>query len=190
MFHDDNQKIDRFAKGIICRKARQIIGRAGFTAQDRDDIEQELVLRLLQRLPKFDPAKSHRNVFVTTVIERSVASILRDRQAEKRDHRRVTSLNVMIDINDEGPVEMSETISEDARRPGPDRTAEELTQLRVDVAEVVDDLPPRLRDLAERLKVGSKSEVARDLGLPPTTILRWLERLRRGSEKADLKKLI
>ena len=46
---------DRFIRGIIRRKVKQLLGRAGFTRQDREDLEQELLVRVLQSLPKYHP---------------------------------------------------------------------------------------------------------------------------------------
>jgi len=80
--HDDKIVLDRFARGIIRRKVRLLIGRGGFTRQDRDDLEQQLVLRLLQSLDLFDPELAGPNVFIATVIERAVALILRERRAK------------------------------------------------------------------------------------------------------------
>ncbi len=149
MLHDDfNEKIDRFAWGIIHRKARQLIRRAGFTKEDRKDLEQDLILRLLQALPSFDPAKAHRNKFITTVVERYVANILRDKKAEKRDDRRVTSLNVMIDSPDDGPTELSQTIGKhelDAQHYRYPQSEEERANFVQDVAEVIAKLPDELR---------------------------------------------
>ena len=191
MLHDDyQQKIDRFARGIIRRKVNQLIGRAGFTRQDREDLEQELVLRLLQALPSFDRAKAHRNVFVTTVIERYVANILRDKQAEKRDHRRIGCLDVMMEITDEGPTELAQTIGQrelDARLGCHRRSDEELAQLARDIADVMAKLPDELRELAERLKSQTKSEIARDMGVPRTTLNESVRRLRRRFESKGLK---
>ncbi|MBI1900551.1 MAG: sigma-70 family RNA polymerase sigma factor [Planctomycetia bacterium] len=190
MSHDDNRdKIDRFARGIIRRKVKQLVGRAGFKQQDREDLEQELILRLLQALPSFNPKKAHRNAFVTTVIERAVASILRDKQAEKRDHRRVSSLFVLIDTPC-GPTELASTISQaeyDARRGRCPRSLEEMAQLIRDVADLMARLPPDLRDLAEPLMTQSKSEIARELDTPRTTLNEWVRRIRRRFERAGLK---
>ena len=47
--------IDPYAAGLIRFKARQLVGQAGFTASDRNDLEQDLILDLLRRLPKYDP---------------------------------------------------------------------------------------------------------------------------------------
>ena len=191
MLHDDfNEKIDRFTCGIIRRKVNQLIGRAGFTRQDREDLEQELVLRLLQALPSFDPAKAHRNVFVTTVIERCVANILRDKQAQKRDHRRGSSLHLMVDIGEDGKIELGDTIGQrelDARRCRHPRSDEEIAQIVQDLADVMAKLPDELRGLAERLKTRTKSEIARDMGVPRTTLNESVRRLRRRFESAGLK---
>ena len=50
--------IDEYAVRIIKYKARQLVGRVGFTESDREDLEQEMILDLLQRLPKYDPARA------------------------------------------------------------------------------------------------------------------------------------
>ncbi len=191
MFDDNlNQKIDRFTRGIVRRKVSQIIGRVGFTNQDRSDLEHELILRVLQSLPSFDPGQAHRNVFTTTVVERFVANILRDKQASKRDHRRISSLNVMINITNEGPTELAQTIGQrelDARRNVRPRSDEDLSQLARDLADIIATLPADLRDLAERLKSQTVSEIARDKGVPRTTVNHWVHRLRQRFEQARLR---
>ncbi|GIW85376.1 MAG TPA: sigma-70 family RNA polymerase sigma factor [Dehalococcoidia bacterium] len=184
------KQLDAFAARLIRRKARQLVGRAGFTRSDRDDIEQELALKLLKQLSAFDPGEAHWHVFVTTVVERYAASLLRDKRAEKRDHRRATSLHVLIETGDNGPVELAETVGrreQDARLGRDPRSDEERAQLAGDVADVLADLPADLRDVAERLKHDSVSQVARDLGLPRTTLLRRMEHVRRAFEGAGLR---
>ncbi|GIW90020.1 MAG: hypothetical protein KatS3mg109_0452 [Pirellulaceae bacterium] len=175
MAHDDSQKkLDRFARGIIRRKVNQLIGRAGFTSQDCEDLEQELIVRLLQSLPLFDPAQSHRNVFVTTVVERAAAMILRERRAKKRGNGVVLSL----DQEEAG----------DATEPAdPHRSHVEQVDLATDLAEVLDKLPEDLRNLAEQLKYRSLSQVARDMAVARSTLQRQVQRLRQYFEKTDLR---
>ncbi len=190
MRYDDQSQIDRFTRGIIRRKIKQLIGRAGFTKQDWEDLEQDMVVRVLQALKSFDPDHAHRNKFVTAVVERYVANILRDKQARKRDHRRITSINVTISIRDEGPTELTQTIGQrelDARRGRHPRSSDELAQLARDVAEVIGKLPAELRELAERLKSESVSDIARDMGVPRTTLNEIVRRLRRRFENGGLK---
>jgi len=47
--------LDEYAVKLIKHKARQLVGRAGFVDADRHDLEQDMVIDLLRRLPRFDP---------------------------------------------------------------------------------------------------------------------------------------
>ncbi|GIW55530.1 MAG: hypothetical protein KatS3mg082_1934 [Nitrospiraceae bacterium] len=176
MVHDEKVVLDKFTKGIIRRKIKQLVGRAGFSRQDREDLEQELLLRLLQSLHLFDPAQAHRNVFVTTVIERAVAMILRERLARKRNGGTVQSLD------------HAHEKARDATEPAdPRRSHEDQINLATDLAEVLAKLPDDLRALAERLKRQSLSQAARDLGVPRSTLQRQVQRLRQCFEDAGLR---
>ena len=186
-------QLGNFEYGIVKRKVRQIIGRAGYTAQDREDLEQELLTRLVQSLKSFDPNHAHRKCFVTAVVERDVANILRDKKAEKRDHRRIGSLHVMIEVTEDGPTELAGTIGErehNARRCRQPRSEDDLAQLASDLANVVAALPDELRDLAERLKTQSISEIAREVGIPRTTVNDSVRRLRQRFEHAGLREYL
>lgn len=180
---------DRFIRGIIRRKVNQLTGRAGFTRQDRDDLEQDLFVRVLQSLPKFAPGQAHLNKFITTVVERYVANILRNKRAEKRDHRRISSLNVMIEITDEGPTELAQTIGDrelDARIGRQRRTEEELAQLALDLADMIATLPESWRTLLELRKTRTMQQVADEMGVPRTTLNDWMRRIRQRFENSGL----
>ena len=182
-------ELGRFEYGIIHRKVRQLIGRNGFTRQDRKPLEQELIAMLLHSLPAFDPAKSHRNVFVTTVVERSVAKILRHKRAEKRDDRCVGSLNVMVNVGGE-PRMLASTIGQeeyDARRGRESRSDREISELKCDIADVIRRLPKDLRFLAEQLKEKSLAQIAREIDVPRSTLRVRLAELRNHFEAADMR---
>lgn len=191
MLNDEfNEKIDRFTRGIIRRKVKQLIGRAGFLPQDREDLEQELFVRVLQSLPRFNPGKAHRNTFITTVVERYVANILRNKQANKRDHRRIGSLNVTIEFTEDGPTELAQTIGErelDARIGRRRRTDEELAQLAIDLADVIATLPEAWQTLLELRKTQTMQEIASELGVPRTTLNDWMRRIRQRFERAGMR---
>lgn len=183
-------RLGRFEYGIVKRKVKQIIGRAGYTRQDKEDLEQELLTRLLQGLKSFDPDVAHRKSFVTAIVERSVASIIRDAEAQKRDHRRIGSLQLLVEVTEEGPTELAETISDreyNGRRCRDPRSDEDLAQLVTDLADVIDSLPDELRDLAERMKTQSISAIAREIGVPRTTLNDTVRRLRQRFEAAGLR---
>ena len=56
MGRNNYDDIDAYAVEIIRYKARQLVGQAGFTVADRDDLEQELILDLLRRCPSTTPS--------------------------------------------------------------------------------------------------------------------------------------
>jgi len=170
-----SQQIDAFAWCLARRKARQLTGRLGFTESDREDIEQELLLGWLQALPRFDPLKGHLNVFSTVVLTRLTIAIWRHRQLAKSDWRKQIRLDAV--DNDDGRTITSRVHEYRTRRWR--RSDAECVDLAIDVAARIASLPPDLRELAERLKSQSISEIARALGTSRKTIYHKLKRLRR-----------
>jgi RNA polymerase sigma-70 factor (ECF subfamily) len=191
MQNDHNKpELGQFDFSIIRRKVAQITGLAGFTPQDRPDLEQDLALRVLQALRSFEPERAHRNSFVTAVVERGVATILRDKRAAKRDHRRVCSLSVTVYVREVGPVELAQTISahEVENRTGADqRSQQDLTELAIDVAEVIGSLPELLQELAERRKSQTMAEIAEAMNVPRTTLNDRIAELRQIFQRAGLR---
>lgn len=180
---------DRFIRGIINRKVNQLIGRAGFTSQDRESLEQEMLARVLQALRRFNPDISHRNKFVTAVVERYVANMLRNKKAGKRDYRRITSLNVSIEITSEGLTEFSQTIGDrefDARLGRERRSEQEINQLAMDMAEVMSTLPETWRTMLELRKSRTMVEVAEAMDVPRTTLNDWMRRVRQRFENKGM----
>ena len=194
MFTEEfNQKLDRFTHGIVRRKVKQLIGRAGFTQQDREDLEQELLLRVLQSLPSFDPKQAHRNKFVTAVVERHVATILRNKRAEKRNDQLVASINVTVEVEGLGAVELAQTVSEDelaARLGRKRRSAEDLANLALDIATVIAAMPKDWQELAERRKTQSMQEIADDLGVPRTTLNETMQLITARFKRAGLREYL
>ncbi len=192
MFHnDDSPVLGRFDFGIIRLKVRQIIGQAGFTFQDREDLEQELLTRLIQALKSFDPAKAHRNAFVTAVVERDVASLLRDARAAKRDHRRQATLKVSAVWTDQD--ESSDPLndlSEDARRPSTTSSTAELIDLRIDLHAVLEKLPAALREFACARMSKTMTELARESAVPRTSLYNLVPELRQHLEASGLREYV
>jgi len=128
-------RIEQEAVLLVRSKARQLVGRYGFTASDREDIEQELMLDLLQRLPRFDPSRAKRKTFINRVVDNAVASLVKRQKAEKRDYRRNGgSLSKDVEAPDGGLVERGDTLSADTGQAG--RSDEEGCLLVFDVRTV------------------------------------------------------
>ncbi|MBI1373325.1 MAG: sigma-70 family RNA polymerase sigma factor [Phycisphaera sp.] len=174
---DTNERIhdfDDFALDMVNIKATQLVGKAGFTLDDIDDIKQEMILDLLERLTKYDSSKSNFKLFVTCVIDRKGRNLIRHRQMEMRDHRReVCSLNDEINVGiNSDPVprySLMDQDDSDIRSGKYRRPAEERNHLRIDMVAVLDELPPELRRAVELLQSMSVTQTAREMGIPRRT---------------------
>lgn len=167
--------LDSFAKRLTCKKARMLVGKYGFTSSDRDDIEQELTLDLLQRSPKFDPQRCTARKFVVWVVRKKLYHLIR---ARLRDKRRKVFGGKSVEC-------LSKNI-EVGRPRGGDCDEAVQRELALDVRSVLEQLPRSLRDVAERLQFDSISQVARDLGVPRSTLRSMLKKIRERFEAAGL----
>lgn len=181
--------LTRFEYGIIHRKTQQLINQGDFHWQDRDFIQQELTSRLLQGLQSFDPDLGvHRNSFATTIIERSVATLIRRQRTHRQRTQGSVSLNVRID-SEQGRQELGTMLSQqeyDNRRGRQYRSAQDAIDLNSDVESCVASLPDELRDLAEELKHKTLTQIASDRNLPRTTLRHSLLKLREHFEKRGM----
>jgi RNA polymerase sigma factor (sigma-70 family) len=176
---DPTDPLDDFARDLIRKKAARLVGRAGLTRSDREDLEQELALRLLQRWPAFRPDKGRRATFVRLVVDHAAADLVRRRRAKKRGPARLASLDALARTRDDGLAELARALG---GTPGP----EGREDLRIDVAGALARLPPDLRAAAEALMAWSFAEAARQLGLAPSTLRDRARRVREVFEQAGL----
>lgn len=178
-----HEPLDSFTRGYVRKRARGLIGSGGFRHGDREEIEQTLLLKLAAHLDRADPDDPKWKAFVAKTVRRHIATMIRDREAAKRDHRRVRSIHAVIGADDEGPIELTAVLLDHetpGRRGRERRSPQAVAELRLDVAACVASLPDeRFREFCERLKHDSIAQVARDMGVPRTTLNTWLEKIRR-----------
>ncbi len=160
--------LDSFTTRLIRSKARQLVGRYGFTRSDREDIEQELLLDLFVRLRRFNPARARRCTFIRLVVDRCVASLIRRRRTVSRGYGRAS-------------VSLDELLGDraDAGRflePATDDTHQR--DLRIDLAEALESLPVRYREVSEELRDGNLWTAAQQQRRTRETIRRMREIIR------------
>lgn len=185
------QPIDSFTRGFVRKAARRLAGKHGFRVGDRDEIEQRLYLKLAAHLHRADSDDPKWKAFVAKAVRRHIASMVRDAKAAKRDHRRTSSIHAVVGSDDNGPIELADTISEAetlARRSRDKRGEQDLAELHIDLVACIAGLcDGRQREFCERLKHDSIAQVARDMGIARTTLNAWLGKLRSRFEEQGLR---
>ena len=152
-----------YATWLARRAAAELAESPEFNLSDCDDIEQDLIVRLLESWPNFDPVKSSAKTFIATVVRNRVSNLIRRRQLERR---------TFVDSN-ALPVEEVPSHEHDV-------------DLQCDVAAVLARLPPEDRDLAERLMIRSIREIAAEDDATVASVRKRVERLRSVFEAAGL----
>ncbi|MCX5682319.1 MAG: sigma-70 family RNA polymerase sigma factor [Planctomycetota bacterium] len=178
--------IEQDAVLLIRSKATQLVGQHGFTASDREDIEQELMLDLFQHLPRFNPKRARRKTFINRVVCHTVVRLIRRQDAGRRDHRRNdNSLNEDARLPDGQTTGGANTLNEEANQPGCTDLAGDL--LVLDVQAVIALLPEYLRDMAVRLRTQTAAQAAREMGVARSTVYKRILELRQFFGKAGLR---
>ena len=181
--------IDAYAADLIRHKARQLVGKAGLTENDRQDLEQELMIDLLSRMKHFNPAKGKKTTFMTRIVERRISNILEARFAQCRDWRKCTaSLNDPIPGGDDDSTERIEQVSSDGQmgHQGRETIEQRQNDIRFDVDRVIATLPKDLQELCEKLQSSNMAEIAREMGVPRSTLYGKLTKLRDAFREAGL----
>ncbi len=184
------EAVDDYAVRIIKHKARQLVGRYGLTFFDREDLEQELMVDLLQRMRHFNPTKAKKTTFIARIVERHISTLLEARHARCRDWRLCrVSLNTPYE-NDRGdtPRELIDRVDSQGNLGNCEQETrqEAISNLHMDIERVLDTLPEDLRDLCERLRESNMAEIARETGVARTTLYDKLTRIREVFRKAGL----
>ncbi len=162
--------LNEYARKDIENKARRLIRRAGFSRSDREDLEQELTLRLLERSALYDPSRASLNTFVVCVIRSGVANILRQEATKKRAAARFnTSLH-------------AEHVPPPVVEPEQERNF-----ARLEVREAVAGLAPELQSVCQRLMADPPSVVARELKVTSYQLQISIGHIRRHFARLGLK---
>jgi len=188
------KELDEEAFQIIRRTALRMIGKAGVTRDESEDIEGDLTLHVLEQLSKFDPTRGRLGAFVTRVAEHKAADILDARRTGRRDFRlNVGSLSDTVRIADGEEVSLEDIAREEAVRSQhsvAELSLEEQVARKVDLERLLAQIPEQHRDLCRRLMSATISEVAAALGVPRTTLYWPLARLRAIFEEAGLRQYL
>jgi len=131
---------------VIKRKARRLAGHYGYRVSDIADIEQEVATQVVQQLHRHDPSRGSREGFVGKVAKNTLLNLIDKRSAKKRDDRR----NIEYDDGPEG------TLIDGTTTP-------EQIDLELDLKDVMQRMPPDLRQVLELRMAGHSDAEMEDL---------------------------
>jgi hypothetical protein len=180
-------------KGFPNRVSDNIRIRAGWLARsgcipnmEAEDIEQDLALDLLQRLPAYDSSRASVATFADRVIGNRVFTLTRP-TARLKAERRMISLDVASRGKD-GDSPLLDTF-EVVGPPyfEPPWLREDKAALRIDVSAFVCSLPLPLRHLSLLLVSSGVADAAKETGLHRSTIYDQIRRLAERAEAAGLR---
>ena len=179
---DQLSEIHQYAiRNIECR-VRGLIGRYGITPDDREDLIQQLFLEYLERQDGFDPGRGRYKTFVNCLVRNQVASLVRARKSQLREAT-VFALPSPPEDDSEEDTDASGAgeISEDDYRMATgqaSRPAAELLGLRIDVDRALESLPPRLREIGNRVVEEGVADLSKALGRSQSRIYQLLWNMR------------
>ncbi len=184
---------DKFTRGIIRRKAVQITQRLGFSEQDLESLEQTMLTKVIEAMPSYDPTIAHRNVFITTVVERHAGTLIKQRALPKYGSGKIQSLNAVIAVPGDLPTELQYTLDQsigDARLQMERKSRNELHDLASDLAIAIANLPEHWQRMLELRKTHSMSQIAELMGIPRSTLRKWMSQIAEKFEAEGLREYI
>ena len=181
--------IDIYALSCVQYHAKRLAKLPCFTEADYEDIEQDLVLYFLKESPKFDPHKSDWKLHISLILKKRAVWLKEYAQTQKRGGRyRPVFMSELAHPADEFDQDMTSTVlSEDGLWGDAFFAWNHLNvEIREDIQRVIVTLPPRLQQLCEWLKERNASVIARDTGIPRTTISSAIGKIRTHMKEAGL----
>ena len=167
----NGNKFWNYAHNITHSKAKTLIGHYGFTKHDMPDIEQELLMEVIKKLPHYDPGIAKETTFIMRVTEGKIADLISYRQASCRDWRKCGhSLNAPVK---KSGIEVSELIETIANENNFDFF------LALDINNFINQLPSELAEICELLKHYTITEILEFYPMSRTTFHHKLKTIKK-----------
>jgi len=172
----DRDAAETYVRDRIDYRVDRLVGKLHLGDSERDDLVQDLLMVLVQAIPRYDAGRSQWRTFVCRVLNRRYRHILRKLLAPANG---APSMAAFSDFGDD----YEESLVDPATTGGDPRAADDL---RMDMDAAISAMPERLQVIARLLMVHCPSAVARILGTSPAAITRAMARIRAHFEEAGL----
>ncbi|MCC7495868.1 MAG: hypothetical protein IT204_26180 [Fimbriimonadaceae bacterium] len=156
--------LDRL-RPILHREARRMMRIARLPAQEREDVEQDMLLDLITRLARFDPSRGTLEAFATLCF-RHCGIRLAERLRRERERHHLTAFDDVVSQEGDpgGRLTLAETLPEADGLPawwGKPCDAAAVVERRLDLNRAAAALDPRDRPLCAALSAASAHETVR-----------------------------
>lgn len=167
---------------IAIHFASELIHGGGYTKNDADDIQQELIIAGELALPRFNPAQAKRTTFIFHVLRQKALDLAKFINRESRDKAKEA-----LSLDDIWPADLSEELLW-GDVLGIENTTDEYGVLRwnrkdsralnIDLQKAIKELPEDLRNLCRLHSQLRPEEARRAAGMAKSTHHRAIARIR------------
>jgi len=162
--NDLDALFDEAAMKTIRERARTLKKNSVFAGRDREDIEHDLVARVCECRPRFDPTRQTWHAFVQVVVTSAGLDLIKAQATINETARR--QLILPIDDLDAGTDESGESLSVADIIPDTGSSVADEVAFKIDLAERMASLPDELKPVLARMMQGeSHASIAEDMGL-------------------------
>lgn len=171
---------DPFTRKVIHRRVIQLLRLPEFAGDSDDDLTQEFLIRLTDAMKVHCESVGHRNPYIVSIVDRYTATLLKHRRAGVRYAIDRVSTDRTISDSEIGPFSFGDTLHQrDQERRLQTRAIEpnDHSNLKSDLAALVEKLPAEDQSLLRLLRDHHLSEVAVILDYPRSTLASQLQRI-------------
>lgn len=165
----------QFTNIVISAEMKKLHHRGILRSDEMEPFASEVLARLLAVWESYDATRGPREAFINTVVSNLIASLLRERYAQKR--RGTTQpLDGVADV-------LVDRATSEGRQ-------EHIINLRIDLANVLPRLTPFQRQIVDLLQRDALTPVAEQLGIPRRTLRDQCARIRDVFRDAGLEEYL
>jgi len=158
-------------------KAKELIDSKHFPPDLLSDIQQDFALEIVRQMEKYNPEKSKEYTFVQRVIEHKIANMLKHKNALCRSGSTCLSFS---DLKNEDINNVDLMTTDCIYSYG----------IKHDLQEITAVLPEELYDICTLLQSMSIADIVREVGLPRSTVLRRIKKIRKLFKEKYLDKYL
>ena len=171
--------VDSYAAFFIAIKAKTMIRTGLFSPDDREDIEQELMMAYLKDEDNFNGSRAEKETFIRMVINHRSIQMIREITTDKRKVR-LKEISLDQPTFDDDETLFIDQLDDTGALWGdkPFESFADLSIQRIDILKIRESLPEDLQQIFDLVMEHTISEAAEILKIPRTTFSSRVKKLK------------